>query len=125
GAGIVISSVLQLVLIVGGMLGVVPLSGVVSPLLSYGKSALIMHFVFIGVLLALSARGATVEERTVQQQRFGKTVKALGLGIFGLMALLGVRDAYVQVVKADDWIVKPALVEQAAGRRGYAYNPRI
>ncbi|HMB92766.1 MAG TPA: FtsW/RodA/SpoVE family cell cycle protein, partial [Rhodothermales bacterium] len=125
GAGIVISSALQLGLIVGGMLGVVPLSGVVSPLLSYGKSALIMHLLFIGVLLNLSGRDVTAEEMKLQRNRFAGPVGAVGVGVLVMLGLLGLRTAYIQVIKVDDWIVKPALVPQADGKRGFAYNPRI
>ncbi|MDX1545334.1 MAG: penicillin-binding transpeptidase domain-containing protein, partial [Rhodothermales bacterium] len=42
-----------------------------------------------------------------------------------LLAVLALRVGYVQVLKVDDWIVRPALVEQADGQRGFAYNPRI
>src|SRR5262249_15367813 len=39
---------LEVALISGGILGLIPLSGVVTPFLNYGKSSMIVHFVAIG-----------------------------------------------------------------------------
>ena len=45
---------LQSILIVGGVIKVLPLTGVTLPFLSYGGSSLLAHFIIIGLLLKLS-----------------------------------------------------------------------
>jgi cell division protein FtsW (lipid II flippase) len=45
---------LQSILIVGGVIKVLPLTGVTLPFLSYGGSSLLAHFILIGLLLKLS-----------------------------------------------------------------------
>lgn len=125
GAGIAVSTALQLVLITGGMLGLIPLSGVVSPLLSYGMAATIMHLVFVGILFSLSANPGQGDQQMVQQERFGNVTRALSYVVVAVLALLCVRAAYIQVWKANEWVIRPALVEQRGGERGYVYNPRV
>ncbi len=46
---------LQAILIIGGVIKVLPLTGVTLPFLSYGGSSLLAHFIIIGLLLKLSA----------------------------------------------------------------------
>lgn len=50
----------QTVIILGGVLRVIPLTGITLPFISYGGSSLLTNFVLIGLLLAISAapRGA-------------------------------------------------------------------
>ena len=125
GMGIVLATALQLILITGGMLGLIPLSGVVSPLLSYGMAATIMNLAFVGILFSLSARPGTAEQQRLQRSRFAQPVNVLSLVIVGLLGILGLRAAYIQIWQANAWIIEPALVKQADGYRGFAYNPRV
>jgi cell division protein FtsW len=46
----------QALLIMGGVLKLVPLTGVTLPFFSYGGSSLVMSFIAVGLLLALSSR---------------------------------------------------------------------
>lgn len=60
GAGLSFTMGLQVLLIVGGNLGIFPLTGVTLPLLSYGGSSLAATFFCLGVLSGLgAARGGT------------------------------------------------------------------
>ncbi|HJT87719.1 MAG TPA: FtsW/RodA/SpoVE family cell cycle protein, partial [Bryobacteraceae bacterium] len=54
-AGLASATALQILLIAGGALGMLPLSGVVTPFLSYGRSAMLANFALIAMLLAVSA----------------------------------------------------------------------
>jgi cell division protein FtsW (lipid II flippase) len=49
-AGIGAATALQILLISGGSLGVLPLSGVVTPFLSYGRTAMLANFAMFGIL---------------------------------------------------------------------------
>ena len=125
GMGIVLATALQLILISGGMLGLIPLSGVVSPLLSYGMAATIMNLAFVGILFSLSARPGTADQQRLQRSRFAQPVNVLSVVILGLLGILGARAAYIQTWQANTWVIEPALVKQGDGQRGFAYNPRV
>src|SRR5204863_1005377 len=55
--GLALITALQLLLITGGLLGLIPLSGVVSPFLSYGKTSMVANFVLFGIILSISSQG--------------------------------------------------------------------
>jgi len=46
---------LQALMIMGGVVKLVPLTGVTLPFVSYGGSSLVTHFIMIGLLLRLSS----------------------------------------------------------------------
>ena len=70
GAGLASATAVQVLLIAGGALGVLPLSGVVTPFLSYGRSSMLANFLVIAILLSISSR-AGGEERTLPFRRAG------------------------------------------------------
>jgi cell division protein FtsW (lipid II flippase) len=121
--GLILSIVLQLILIAGGVLGLMPLSGVVSPLLSFGKSSMVSNFTAFAMILAVSSRGTP--ESGLHKRNFGRPVllTALLLGVCGA-AILG-RAAYFQLAAADETMVRDAEVRFGDGSVGLAYNPRI
>jgi cell division protein FtsW (lipid II flippase) len=57
-AGLTMVIVVQAAIIIGGNLRVIPLTGVTLPLVSYGGSSLLVNGAIVGLLLALSDRGA-------------------------------------------------------------------
>ena len=57
-AGLAAVTALQILLISGGALGVLPLSGVVTPFLSYGRTAMLTNFLVFGILAAISSRAS-------------------------------------------------------------------
>ncbi|HEX3530714.1 MAG TPA: FtsW/RodA/SpoVE family cell cycle protein [Thermoanaerobaculia bacterium] len=112
---------LQMALIAGGVLGLLPLSGVVSPFLSSGRTAMLANFLIVGLLLAASARSG--DGSATERFRGGVRWTALCLGILGL-GILG-KAALVQVVQPDKILTRGALTLQADGWRRYQYNPRL
>ncbi|MGE5360879.1 MAG: FtsW/RodA/SpoVE family cell cycle protein [Bacteroidales bacterium] len=118
--GIAVSLVLEVLLIAGGILGLMPLTGVVTPFLSYGRSSMIANFAVVGALLALSER-PTQAPRT----EFRGPVYALGAVVAALAAIVIVRVALVQVARADDYVAAANLTVQADGLRRFEYNPRL
>jgi cell division protein FtsW (lipid II flippase) len=46
---------IQALVILGGTLKLMPLTGVTLPLLSYGGSSILANFIILGLLLAISA----------------------------------------------------------------------
>jgi cell division protein FtsW (lipid II flippase) len=121
GAGLAAATALELLLIAGGSLGVVPLSGVVTPFLSYGRTAMLANFAVLGILEAISHRGRQDDAPTPFR---GVTV-AVG-AIFAVAgAIVLAKAGYVQVVHSAATMGQGTLVLQADGARRYQYNPRF
>jgi cell division protein FtsW (lipid II flippase) len=104
-----------------GMLGLIPLTGVVTPFVSYGGSAMVVNFVALGLLVACAA-GREPESVTAP---FRVPVRWLGATLASVVVVLGVVWARVQVVSADEFLVRPQLGRQADGGVRYQYNPRV
>jgi cell division protein FtsW (lipid II flippase) len=122
-AGLAAAMALEILLISGGALGLLPLSGVVTPFLSYGRTSMLANFLVTGILLSLSAR--TKKPRPETAASFRVPAKALGLVLaLGGAAVLA-KAAYVEVLHAPAIIGQGTLVVQADGARRFQYNPRF
>ena len=120
-AGLGAVTALQILLIAGGALGVLPLSGVVTPFLSYGRTAMFTNFLVIGILAAISSRSGPTE----RTQPFRVPVNVAGaIFAIGGAAVLA-KAAYVQMFRADAVMGAGTLVVEADGARRYQYNPRF
>ena len=113
--------VLPVLVMAAGLLGITPLTGVVTPFLSYGGSAMAANFAALGMLGAIETR----RQPNSIHEHFDLPLRWLG----GVLALAGVALVVVlvnvQVVHADQYAVKPHLAVQADGERRYQYNPRV
>ncbi|HSN86489.1 MAG TPA: FtsW/RodA/SpoVE family cell cycle protein, partial [Thermoanaerobaculia bacterium] len=119
--GLTLLIALQIVLIAGGVVGLIPLSGVVSPFLSSGRTAMLANLLIFGMLLAISARPGD----PAQLRPFRGPVKWLGLTLLALLGVIVLRAAQVQVFQANDFLTRGALVLQGDGYRRFDYNPRL
>ncbi|PWU07615.1 MAG: hypothetical protein C5B51_09775, partial [Terriglobia bacterium] len=120
-AGLAAATSLQILLIAAGALGVSPLSGVVTPFLSYGRTAMLANFLLVGILLSISARAGTGENTAP----FHIPLRALGF-VFGVAgAAVLAKAAYVQVWNSPALMGQGTLVVQADGGRRFQYNPRL
>jgi cell division protein FtsW (lipid II flippase) len=108
-------------LMAAGILGVVPLTGVVTPFLSFGGSAMVANFAALGLLAALrSDRSPPADLAVFRPALRWLTVTAGAAAV--LLAGVAVR---VQLLAADEVAVRPHLGLQADGSRRYQYNPRL
>ena len=121
-AGLAAATALQLLLISGGALGVLPLSGVVTPFLSYGRTAMLTNFAVIGILLAISRHAPQKQE---QPSPFVRQAAAAGLVFAFAGAAVLAKAGYVQVARSAAIMGEGTLVVQADGARRYQYNPRF
>jgi cell division protein FtsW (lipid II flippase) len=111
----------ELLLISAGILGLFPLSGVATPFLSYGRTAMLANFAIAGILLALGRERAP-ERRTAPFHTGLRWVEI----VLGVLALTVVgKAAYVQLGEADAVAGQGTLVLEADGGRRYVYNPRL
>ena len=117
--GVVLVLCVQAVVIAGGLVGLIPLSGVVTPFLSYGRSSMLANCIAIGVVLSIARR----QSRERVHMRAPIRFVAAALGIAGAAILS--RAAWVQVVRADDFAAASSLAEQADGGYRFEYNPRL
>ena len=120
--GLTLITAWQILLITTGILGLFPLSGVVSPFLSWGKSSMIANFVIVGLILAVSSdqvRDASASEAfQVPVKWLGRVMAALGLLVVG-------AAVNYQVLRADQTVLKGALVELRDRSYQFQYNRRL
>jgi cell division protein FtsW (lipid II flippase) len=116
------------VLVMGaGILGAMPLTGVVTPFLSYGGSAMAANFAALGMLAGLRRQAPRVRHQGSKDEMepFRRPVGFLSgtLSVAGVALVLIL--ATVQALRADDYAVRPHLGRQADGVRRFQYNPRL
>jgi cell division protein FtsW (lipid II flippase)/cell division protein FtsI/penicillin-binding protein 2 len=124
-AGIAIAIGIQLLLIAGGSIGLLPLTGVTVPFLSYGKISLIINLAAMGIVAGISSRaGATIQQEHVQKNYDAVLVTGISFFLIGIITL-AVQLFFVQVVDRKTWLVKQSRVVMRNGLPIYSYNPRI
>ncbi len=111
----------EVLLISAGILGLFPLSGVVTPFLSFGRTAMLANFFIAGVLLAIG-KDHEPETRTAA---FHSGLRWLEIGLAAALLLIVGRAGWVQLAQSDAIAGKGALVLQADGGRRFVYNPRL
>jgi cell division protein FtsW (lipid II flippase) len=113
--------ILPVLVMSAGMLGLIPLTGVVTPFLSYGGSAMTANFAALGILTAIHVGRGTVET----SEPFRTPIKYLG-GALGAsaVAIAGVLLS-VQLVNADAYAARPHFGVQADGIGRNQHNPRV
>src|SRR5918995_1846823 len=117
--GIALTFVVQACVIASGVVGLLPLSGVVTPFMSYGRSAMVANFLALGIVLAIARRQGPVRVQLQAAVRAVCTVLALGGGA------VPARAAWVQLVAADAVATAASLTEQNDGGYRFEYNPRL
>jgi cell division protein FtsW (lipid II flippase)/cell division protein FtsI/penicillin-binding protein 2 len=117
--GLAMTLAVQAIVIASGLLGVVPLSGVVTPFLSFGRSSMLANCLAVGVVLAVAKRQSPVREH------LRGPVLALGSVLAVAAAALSARAAWVQIVHADGFASVSSLSEQADGGYRFEHNPRL
>jgi cell division protein FtsW (lipid II flippase) len=129
GLGLLIA--FEMLLISGGALGAIPLSGVVSPFLSSGNTAMLANFLVFAMLLSISNQAARNEaeiETGADQglaERFRFPMRAtelvLGVCVFALMA----RAVYLGAFVDKELLARDAHVITQDGVKRPEHNPRL
>ncbi|MBA2746775.1 MAG: FtsW/RodA/SpoVE family cell cycle protein, partial [Flavisolibacter sp.] len=123
-AGIGTGTFVQFLLIAGGSIGALPLSGVSLPFVSYGGSSLITNMLAAGFLLSASlVQGSPVQMNYIARQQDRNLMPALLAALVGLILLSVNVGRYL--FNNTEWVVQPALVADRSGARMFSYNPRI
>lgn len=122
--GIGIVTAVQFLFIVLGSMGLIPLSGVSVPLLSSGRTSLILTMAMFGIVLSCSTIIGP-DEQDKYLDSFSKSLKYLRR-FFGAGCIVIILAAFFfQVIDRNDIIIRPACVNNTSGARIMEYNPRI
>jgi cell division protein FtsI/penicillin-binding protein 2/cell division protein FtsW (lipid II flippase) len=112
----------EMLLISGGVLGAIPLSGVVSPFLSFGNTAMLANFLIFGILVAISNEG---KGSVVIDDPFRKPVVRLEWVLGAAAATLLGFAAYYQLAHDQDFLAREAKVFEDDGVKRPQRNPRL
>ena len=102
-AGLTFGFALQTFIIVGGVLRVIPLTGITLPFVSYGGSSVVANFILLALLLLVSNR-ANMQAHGVGHEgpRVNKQITRLALTGVGMIVALVVATTYWQAWAAGD-----------------------
>ena len=121
GTALTLFLIVPVLIMASGILGVTPLTGIVTPFLSYGGSAMVANFCALGMLTAIRADRHPAGDL----EPFRVPVRWLGSSLASLALVLLAVAVNVQMVHADDFIIRAHLGIQGDGGRRFEYNPRV
>jgi cell division protein FtsI/penicillin-binding protein 2 len=111
----------EMLLISAGVLGVLPLSGVVSPFLSSGNTAMLANFLVFALLASISADAA---EEPELEPFHSSTKWVKGVLAFAGLALVCIAARY-QVFHDADYLARDAHSFEQDGVKRPQHNPRL
>lgn len=131
GLGLTTLVSLEMLLISAGVVGAIPLSGVVSPFLSSGNTAMLANFCIFAVLAGISNQSAkfapqeSEEEHETVESLFNvpATVLACTLGICAVALLY--RAVHLEAVQDETLLARDAHVFTQDGVKRPQHNPRL
>jgi len=126
-AGITVLIGLQALVITGGATGLMPLTGITLPFVSYGTSSLVVNFFCIGILLHLSSKPARNSAAVQTSPVFNRSARRVALGLAaGLLLLVGVcRLVWLQGIDDVRTATNTLLIPDADQAYRYHRNPRL
>jgi cell division protein FtsI/penicillin-binding protein 2/cell division protein FtsW (lipid II flippase) len=109
----------EILLISAGALGVLPLSGVVSPFLSSGNTAMLANFAIFALLLSISAgdRGPA--------EKLPHGIRPLQIALASAAVILLAAAARYQVIDDREFLARDVPAVQADGIQRPQRNPRL
>lgn len=132
--GIAVVTAVQFIIISLGSTGVIPLTGVTVPFLSYGKVSMILNLVAYGIILSIT----TYEKNEIQvtesdsdkliKRNIGKynyTVSILSWSYCIVTIFIMGVFYYYQIFARNSTMIRPVYVNNDSGIPVIQYNPRI
>lgn len=130
--GVAIVTAVQFFIIALGSSGMIPLTGITVPFLSYGRVSMILNLTALGVIISLS-KNVTQQERTEVQERVQRRSVgdynypiAISTWTYIVLALFTICVwQYYAFWSRGNTLVHPAYVLSREGLPIIEYNPRI
>ncbi len=112
---------LEMLLISAGVLGAIPLSGVVSPFLSSGNTAMLANFFLFALILSVSNQA----RRPEMGEPFARPMWVLAAALAACALVLVGRAAYFQVLRDQDFLARDVRIFEGDGVKRAQHNPRL
>src|SRR5580700_3318752 len=112
----------EMLLISAGVLGALPLSGVVSPFLSSGNTAMLANFFIFALLLAISTGQPALP---ATHSLFRTPLRWTGAALAACAVVLVSFAARYQVIHGREYLARDARVFEDDGVKRAQHNPRI
>ncbi len=114
----------QILLILGGVTGLLPLTGLSLPFIAYGDSALMLDFIAVGLLRSISATPGIPAPVSPPIMRASAVYRYIFLGlIVGVVGI--VRMGQVQLLESQHYATELAYVPDADAVIRPHVNPRL
>lgn len=121
----------QFFVIALGSTGIIPLTGVTVPFLSFGRVSMILNLAAFGIVLSLcnnipedeTVVSANVRQKSVEQYSYPIAMVTMVFLFFAVSTLLVWQ--YYQLWKRNSTLIHPAYVINNQGAPVVEYNPRI
>ena len=123
-SGIALVTLVQFLVILMGSLGLIPLTGVAVPFLSFGRASLIINLAAFGIVISMS-RYQPQKEQIEHVKAYDNVLVAGMCSFLAISCCIICVLLYYQKIKQDEYLVKPAAIADSGGRRYLEYNPRI
>ena len=130
--GAAIVTVVQFFIIALGSSGMIPLTGITVPFLSYGRVSMILNLAAVGVVISLSKNIKQEELSAVQEQVVRRSVGDYNYPIsivtwtyITIAAFTLCVWHYYALWRRGNTLIHPAYVHSSAGLPMIEYNPRI
>ena len=106
-AGLVVLFSVQAVLIIGGVIKLLPLTGITLPFISYGGSSLLVSSVMIGLLIHLSAAGDPTLPTRAFDPRLARRIDRLGVALLAGFVVVALTLAYWSAARSEALSARP------------------
>lgn len=114
----------QAATILAGTLGVIPLTGVVVPFLSHGKTGMVAFVVAVALVGRLAEDGA-LRSRTDEMTELGAGLREAGMGVVALAICAIVLTGLEAVAWRDETTLRPAVTTLEEGQPRLEFDRRI
>lgn len=123
--GVAIVTAVQFAIIALGSTGVIPLTGITVPLLSYGKVSMILNLFAFGLVLTVSSHNTSVPSKVEGVKAYNNSMSLLTYSFLSVLVVIGITFFYYQWIDRNATLIRPVLAKDASGIVSLKYNPRI